>query len=201
MTDPIGVTVLYDRRELQRARVNVAQVTTTDAHGRAHHGDMDLTPLELRRFWRHVEKTDDCWWWRATQTVSGYGRPMLRRWLWTAHRLSWVIANGPIPDGLSVCHTCDNRLCVNPAHLWLGTNGDNNRDCHAKKRSAYHRGTLRYPRLSGEAHPRHKLALNEVRAIRSAYANGVDALTLAGQYGVSRNQIYLIGKGKAWAKD
>lgn len=86
------------------------------------------------RFWNYVDKTDTCWLWRGSKhsgygviNVPGRGRPR-------AHRLSYEMAIGPIPDGLLVCHTCDIRECVRPEHLFLGTAKDNTADCIAKGR-------------------------------------------------------------------
>lgn len=163
-----------------------------------HNGVMDMTPLEQRRYWRHVDKTADCWVWNGYRVPDGYGRVMLRRKIWMAHRLSWAMARGPIPDGLTVCHRCDNPPCVNPDHLFLGTNADNNADAHAKGRRAYQRGTFRPNGLRGETHPHAKLSEDQVREIRLARAVGEDALALSGRYGVSRNQIYLIERRKSW---
>lgn len=82
------------------------------------------------RFWAKVQKTDGCWLWTAG-TRSGYGTlrsggkrgPMIQ-----AHRLSWELANGPMPQGAHILHSCDNKLCVNPAHLRPGTQADNTQD-------------------------------------------------------------------------
>jgi len=100
-------------------------------------GTTELKTTE-ERFWEKVEKRgpDDCWEWQATKYRNGYGNiwvPAEGRKL-LAHRYSYALANGPIPDGFVVCHTCDNRSCVNPGHLWMGTQGDNLRDMVAKGR-------------------------------------------------------------------
>ena len=82
---------------------------------------------------------NDCWEWRGSLTKQGYGQVTRRDMKpkgWMAHRLAWVLAYGPIPKGLWVLHKCDNRPCINPLHLFLGTQSDNVRDCVAKGRHA-----------------------------------------------------------------
>lgn len=95
-----------------------------------------LTPEE--RFWAKVEKGPDCWEWKAFRN-KGYGKFTYNGRMYLAHRLSWILTNGPIPDGLGVLHSCDNPPCVNPDHLFLGTQLDNMRDASNKGRCANQR--------------------------------------------------------------
>jgi len=91
-------------------------------------------PLHERLFNRVVFGTTDCWHWCGPTNTFGYGRMTYQGRLQVAHRLSWIAFNGPIPDGLSVLHKCDNPSCINPEHLWLGTYSDNIKDAYQKGR-------------------------------------------------------------------
>lgn len=91
----------------------------------------NATPAD--RFWQKVRKSDGCWEWTARVSPEGYGEFWDDRNV-RAHRFSWSLVNGPIPDGLMVCHRCDNPRCVRPDHLFLGTNRENIRDMMAKGR-------------------------------------------------------------------
>lgn len=146
-----------------------------------------------KRFWAKVRKGEACWEWTGGKTYDGYGRICLvgdrvRRNL-LAHRASWIIAHGPIPSGLQVCHRCDVRTCVNPEHLYLGTNWENAMDCIGKGRAK---------RARGERSGRAKLNADQVRAIRSGRKRGRALLDLAEEYGVNEKTIYDICRRKNW---
>lgn len=102
-----------------------------------------------------------------------------------AHRAAWVAARGPIPNGLFVCHACDNRVCVNVAHLFLGTHQDNMRDRNAKGRQA-----------RGLRHGMAKISDDAVAAVRAGVAAGLPQKHFVELLGVSKTLISLIVKGK-----
>lgn len=146
------------------------------------------SPDLFDRLWAKVEKRSpaECWPWLGHANTSGYGRLLDYGRVVLAHRVSFFIANGSIPDGMCVCHHCDNRLCVNPTHLFLGTPGDNNTDRHRKGRSGSHKG---------EANGRAKLTTHDVLAIR---ASTVRTGLLAQEYGVGLTAIREIRSRRMW---
>lgn len=162
-------------------------------------------PLDVR-FWASVEKTEGCWRWRGTITGPGYGQTSVwengKQTLLYAHRVSYEMHYGPIPVGLFVCHSCDNKLCVRPDHLWLGTAADNTRDAQLKgiiptRKPKVLKG--RNPRR-GERHPLAKLTEADVREIRVSYVEGHGSMSeLAALYGVDIANIHRIIHRKIWA--
>jgi hypothetical protein len=142
------------------------------------------------RFWTKVAQTDtDCWEWTGHREANGYGRFYLNGRMRWAHRAIWELTVGPIPAGLDVCHSCDNRACVLPMHLFLGTRAENVHDCIAKRRHNF-----------GERSGTAKLTDAKVRDIRARYAaGGIYIREIASAYGVSETAIKLAIRRKRWA--
>jgi hypothetical protein len=126
-----------------------------------------------------IDADTGCWNWTASKCGKGYGQFKLDGKMRLAHRVSYEMHTGPIPVGMSVCHQCDNKACINPSHFFLGTNLDNVADKVAKGRQT-----------------RHKLTEADVLAIRAA--NGVSQKELAAQFGVSNGLISGIRTRKVW---
>src|SRR6185437_7106477 len=144
--------------------------------------EIEITAGLLRRFFSKIKITESCWLWTAS-TRGGYGSIRLTGGgpHVMAHRVSWLIHCGPIPKGLCVLHDCprgDNRRFCNPAHLFLGTKSDNNRDRDQKRRFS------------------HKLTEDQVKTIRSI--TGMTQQIIAEIYGVDQSTISDIRRGKAW---
>lgn len=143
------------------------------------------TQSDLDRFDTRVEKTSKCWNWTGSTFENGYGVFTLRRKAVRAHRFAWHVANGrPIPDGLVIMHSCDNRICVNPNHLSLGTPLENVQDRNAKGRTA-----------RGEKTAKAKLTSDQVRMIRED-TRGHKPVAI--EFGVARSLVQRIRQGKGW---
>jgi hypothetical protein len=127
-----------------------------------------------------------CWIWTGFVNRYGYGKIKDGEKPIHAHRVSYELFRGPIPTGMFVCHTCDVRCCVNPAHLFIGTIADNNRDRDRK---------LRHKPLRGEMHGGAKLTQDQVREIR---ASKESLRKTAKKYGVQYCTISAIKNGRLW---
>lgn len=159
---------------------------------------MEITDSLVRRFWAKVDKrgADECWEWTGSRTRN-YGQLASERSRppYKAHRLSWVIHRGPIPAGLHVCHSCDNPPCVNPAHLWLGTDDDNHKDMIRKGRRDYSKTNF----ARGERVNTAKLTAQQVREIRERYTGDRKTLALLSlEYGITVANILNVIERKTW---
>jgi len=143
------------------------------------------------RFWEKVDKRgpDECWEWQGGKS-HGYGSihgsnysPALQ-----AHRVSWEIHNGPIPEGECALHYCDNPGCVNPRHLWTGSQADNLRDMREKRRQVY-----------GEANGQTKLTKEQACSVSKFLTMGYFQREVAEMLGVSQTTISDINTGKTWS--
>lgn len=147
-----------------------------------------LHPERERFLARVPEKMDgECWLWvGAHHRFDGYGQVKRRGKIIQAHRLSWELHNGPVPDGECVLHSCDTPACVNPAHLFTGTHIDNMADMAAK-------GRTHLPK--GEGNGRAKLTTQDVIDIRASDESCRD---LADRYGVRSAAISKVRTGERW---
>lgn len=146
------------------------------------------------RFWSRVNiatdrPKDECWEWKGSINKKGYGtvRGPNRSTLY-AHRIAYCLGTKEWPERLCVCHTCDNRKCCNPYHLWLGTVADNNRDMRMKNRHNF-----------GEHNGSSKVSEKDVIQIRKLYENdGVTQMQLADKYGITNGTVSEIVLRKTW---
>jgi len=153
----------------------------------------EFTDSFEERFWSKVNKTDGCWFWVGARDSKGYGNIKAggkRTRTLSAHRASWLIHVGFIPEGSCVLHNCDTPACIRIDHLFLGTCKDNTSDMCSKGRQA-----------RGERHGMNKLTEIQVREIRDGYKKGVvSQKNLADRYGVRRTLISLIILRKRWSQ-
>ena len=153
---------------------------------------------EKERFLTKVRKVNSCWLWKGkklSRPPNDYGRFWLSGGFAMAHRASWVLYVGLIPEGMQVLHKCDTPSCVNPEHLFLGTQIDNIKDMCSKGRQSS---------CKGEKHPKAKLTAEEVAIIKDEIAKTSRVFrgkysSLAKRYGVTNASIRAIATGTSWA--
>lgn len=154
------------------------------------HGDPNYKKTLRDRFeLGFTKRIDGCWIWNKSTKEGRYGQISVGRKMERVHRVSWNLYFGEIPSGMYVLHKCDNPLCVNPAHLFIGTQKDNMDDMIEKGRE---------PNLRGERNGRSKLVENDVRGIRKLLLIGERQKDIAIKFGVSLNIVSYIATGKTW---
>lgn len=148
------------------------------------------------RFWNKVKKIEGgCWEWTASMSRFGYGRFNAgggQKKIMLAHRYSFLLAHGEIPEGKFVCHSCDNPACVNPAHLWAGTQADNVADMINKGREG------KYDRTIVPQKPNQKITKEQAARIKMLAWSGVNQDEIAAMFGVCQASVSGIKLGKLW---
>jgi hypothetical protein len=153
-----------------------------------------FTPEQTEKFWSHVDHSggpDSCWPWLMSVNPKGYGQFWFRQdgvmRLFRTHRVASELMDGPIPEGMCVCHHCDNPPCCNPTHLFRASPAGNTADMVAKGRATV-----------GERGSSAKLTADQVREIRKRYANGTRVHVLAKEYGVKQPTVSNIIARTTW---
>lgn len=163
-----------------------------------------LSVAEEARFWAKVDRRgeDECWPWMASKDDKGYGRYGVGRKPMLAHRVAWTLIRGAIGAGLFVCHKCDNPICCNPRHLFLGTQRDNMHDASVKGRINLgdNNGMRKHPerRPTGERNANSKLTSPQVLELLARYEAGERQCDLARRFAVSPSHVCDLVQGKRW---
>lgn len=142
---------------------------------------------------RWEEDADGCWIWTGPVFNHGYGHFSIThgsaKWVTTAHRASYIMSHGEIPDGMYVCHRCDKPLCVNPAHLFIGTPQENTQDSISKGR---------FHKASGERNAKAKITEEDVHAILAMHESGMSAAQIAKSFKIGGQSVRNIIRGITW---
>lgn len=146
-----------------------------------------LIDVELR-LWMKVRCSDGCWEWCGYADPGGYGRISIGKHRPHTHRVMWEVCFGDIPPGLFVCHKCDNRRCVRPDHLFLGTPHDNAQDMVQKGRSQ-----------KGESHARSKLTASDILEIRRLVDAGEYKTVIGERFGIHNTTVGQIARKERWS--
>jgi hypothetical protein len=155
------------------------------------------------KFWRQAEAPSlfECWLWKGTVGTHGYGQISFEGKIWRAHRLAFFLHNGTLDETAVICHSCDNPLCVNPAHLFAGTHADNVAGMVRKGRQARGdriKGPTMEQRLRGAAHYASKVDEEDLREIRRLRAMGYTLLQLAQRFPLHPMTIGEIARREIW---
>lgn len=153
------------------------------------HPNLVHTPEFQQHFWSRFVKQGDCLLWTGSRDKNGYGKIRVLHKLWLVHRLAWTLNHGPIPDGLSVLHKCDNPSCAADSHLFIG-------DQFANMQDMTHKGRSR--NSTGEHNPRAKITDAVAAQIKQQCANGLKLRTIADQFCVSIQCVNHIATGYTW---
>ncbi len=167
--------------------------------------NFSLIKIREKLFWSKVNKTEDCWLWTGVVLTDGYGgwgiKHNKHHYSYRVHRISYSLTNNiSIPSNILVCHKCDNSLCVNPDHLFLGTPADNSADMVAKGRSGKGRKKISTSCARGEKHGRAKLTATEIQKIRTIalQPDRPSYKQIGQQFGINQSHVYNIIKRKVW---
>lgn len=139
--------------------------------------------MNARTFWVHVAEVGNCWEWQGARFTTGYGAVRVGATKVGAHRYAFELVNGPISGDRAVLHRCDNRLCVRPGHLFLGTKADNARDMLAKGRA-----------------PAQRLTFEDALEIRRLRAAGYSVSGIAETYSISGQTVRDVIRGHTWTQ-
>lgn len=148
--------------------------------------------LLKERLEKRLIKTNDCWGWTGPKDTNNYGSFRIGNKTFRASRVSWMIYRGPIYDGLCVLHKCDNPICVNPEHLFLGTMKDNSQDMIKKNRQGGQFSKGNIPPIS-------KLNPQKVKLIRHMINSNISLKEIANIFNVHKDTIYAVKTGKNWS--
>lgn len=145
----------------------------------------------MDRLWDRTDRNTDCWMWQGGKDRKGYGLISVNGKMMRAHRLAWELTYGSIPHGLCVCHHCDHPACINPEHLFVGTNLENMQD---KVRKGHPNGGIVY----GERNGASKLTSLQVEEIRHLHTTGISDRKLAVLFCIGKSQVNRIVNNLNW---